>query len=804
MDALFDRLRVLHIPGLDAIESWLKKPENNNPSRLEAEVECRPWRTRLAFVRMMLDEPKYAKHLFLYWGDLFPAVVGPDVDLEQRRELMELLDDVRVAKASTKHARCSATLWMGLIFLTDPPEFASWRPQIRDAVFTVTDAPYDEAGDIWFRMADTLLAFEDPADWSSITQTFASDPIALRRAVRERMRGMASQHAAIEAEGLVDPEGLPALWLDAGRLLAVHPQAPGASELSDWWNRTMIEWLEQEEPGPGLGNGHVIAGHAVYAIALEPGPVISATLQQRLGEASLRWADRACLLDEKQAKPYIDVVKRLLPLLTEEQVAAVAVKMAPVLFRPPGYVDSYSQNPRFGHRLDDQRVGMLKRFWPHLSDEQQILHRQCLREVWNKARFSRDLLWLDACSSHPELSPEEWLLAAWVSSDGVWPWFRIGEAATMPGRLAPGQPYPAPAIDPQVARRLAERLGNAWDDAAVMTSNKGDRLSMTLSQVMALPDGQAMPAWLDYGFKRRVHLFLRDAPQNMTGEDFREFVMMGFIATGLVVPSDEDRLAIEARLNNARSVPSDCVAAARAFPEWWSATYADPDAASDRVAAAISAEDLSFLNLLLASFERRPPSPEVFSAVWEQLLESSGPHRAMQDRLRAYSALLRLAPQASVEKRLAMRERFRGFFAEARLPMSEWPRNELGPDYAYRTRGLGEGVAWDEDPLAAEWAWSSEIKLQANIYPNWGTAQKSNGVFSYLAQACSYVVDEGLAGMCCHRPDTRHPMPGSFWNRQPLMQPFEPTPWQRVRQLHLRRPDLDFADPLPYRPPGER
>jgi hypothetical protein len=189
---------------------------------------------------------------------------------------------------------------------------------------------------------------------------------------------------------------------------------------------------------------------------------------------------------------------------------------------------------------------------------------------------------------------------------------------------------------------------------------------------------------------------------------------------------------------------------------------------------------------------------------WDWLVREARDHPDTGVRLRAYTALFRLLPLVPPERRLAMREQFRRFFNATRVPLREWPREELGAAYRWRPSGHGEGIPWDEDQLAAEWAWSSAIKLEADIYPNYGVAERLTGVFSYLAQACSYAVDEGLAGMCIHRPGSAEPVWPSIWNRPPLAQPLEPTPWQRARRLHLARPDLRFPDQLPYRPLGKR
>lgn len=44
------------------------------------------------------------------------------------------------------------------------------------------------------------------------------------------------------------------------------------------------------------------------------------------------------------------------------------------------------------------------------------------------------------------------------------------------------------------------------------------------------------------------------------------------------------------------------------------------------------------------------------------------------------------------------------------------------------------------------------------------------------------------------------PVPARFRRESPPAPPYIATPWQRARELHLRRPDLEFPDRAIYQP----
>jgi hypothetical protein len=202
------------------------------------------------------------------------------------------------------------------------------------------------------------------------------------------------------------------------------------------------------------------------------------------------------------------------------------------------------------------------------------------------------------------------------------------------------------------------------------------------------------------------------------------------------------------------------------------------------------------LRQLLDAAQRQPPSVEVQSAVWLMLTESSrwGP---VLRRTKAFGALFRLAPLASAAERKALRRDFLRFFRWHVLVLSKWPGWLLESADPTRSARGGAGIPWDDDELSAALSWSSEIGCETNPYRQLDSARASKGMFSYVSQA--YLEWEAMSGLRgCY--DIHEIVPRRGWVRQPLLAPFEPTPWQRARALHLRQPDLSFPAQMWYRP----
>ncbi len=778
-------------------------------TRLEHAVESSHWRVRKEFVSMMLEDVHGAETLVARWNDLFPAVIGQDVDLIHRQELMEMFNVVRLDEKIPLESKQSATLWMGLIFLTDPPEFMEWRSRIRDALFAAEHPPLDEAGDCWMRIADCMLSDEDPAEWARLTAGFVGSKDLLLRATRERVRGMGHGTAiadeAQHAEARGNASAALALWLDAGRLAAEHPSAPGAKELSAWWSETLLRWASAEEPGEIMKQWIEFRLNDAW-FHQDSFPAITPETQERLGVYTLRLVSRSSASNPETRYQGIMMLGALWPLLSQEQQRTIGAAISPDLFDASLYLSEFKGSRTMGRfRLNYSRINLVHRIWPCLSDELRIAYSRCLRATWREARPTGHMLWLDAWSSEPGLGKEQWLLSVLVFSyGGRYPQFRPVADAQAPLVMQESWPRPLPAreveVDASTIRKLSERIALVWSE----TKSKKDTDRQinaldALSQEMGEFDGESLPLWLIGDLAMLYRNFYRDLGDDLSVNQLSNSIALGFYASGVAKLSDEERK----RLDSGDGNRIDAVLIQRALaasPDWGIKAYASPQQLRQQMKVAIEDSHEDALDSFLENLEWSPVGVETLRDIWDWLLGQAQHHPDPKIRLRCYAALFRLSPQVSAEKGRAMREQFRRFFASANVPTFEWPTGVLGAAYDGRT-GRGEGIPWADDQLAAEWAWISAIKLEADIMPDSG-ARKRTGVFSYLAQAVSYAMDEGLAGMCIHRPAMGEPLPISLWNRAPLMQPFEPTPWQRARQLHLSQPELRFPDRLQYRPPG--
>lgn len=105
-----------------------------------------------------------------------------------------------------------------------------------------------------------------------------------------------------------------------------------------------------------------------------------------------------------------------------------------------------------------------------------------------------------------------------------------------------------------------------------------------------------------------------------------------------------------------------------------------------------------------------------------------------------------------------------------------------------------EQVPWADDALAAEFAWSSQIKRETGVRAHAIDAPSHGPVFIYLAAGLDFTrlswdyLNEAIM------PEANTPGRSGRRRGGPLALPLEPTPWQRARVLHQHRPDLAFPD----------
>jgi hypothetical protein len=342
------------------VPAWLKARaeefrDTEYPPRMHRLISYSRWSVRREFTRRMMMDEKHAVYLVEHWYECFPAVIGQDVDLVRRRELMEMLLGFRGDPSLSEMSRQVATLWMGLIFLTDPVEFARWREPLRDAMLGTPKPMKAAHHDCWMRVLDTLLAYDPPASWPAATKTLTTKPFTLRRAVRERVRGVMSHFDAVvrefdNSERAADWGGAFALWQDTGRWLAAYPDTAGEERIKKWLQTTMFEWLKTDGLGTKWddlfrGSEYFPQGEYLVNLAAEDMMELSPEQEAVLYTKACAWAEQAVALSEKatvskdQSKAHVALehVRVLHPFLNSAHQKDLVHRITPALIRPAVY-----------------------------------------------------------------------------------------------------------------------------------------------------------------------------------------------------------------------------------------------------------------------------------------------------------------------------------------------------------------------------------------------------------------------------------------------------------------------------------
>jgi hypothetical protein len=784
------------------------RSESTEPPPLDHLIECSRWPTRRGFVERMMVQSEPSRFLAEYWHRYFPAVVGPDVDLRQRRELMEILDRMRTNPAlpetSVEIPRQTATLWMGLVFLTDPPEFAGWRETIRDASFDCTDSAFESSGDTRMRVMDTLLAFDPPEKWGALAAPLASQPLTLRYAVRERVRGMISHLDAIAkeveaSEHAGDWDAAFALWLDTGRLLTAYPDAPDAEAVIAWRRTAMFRWLNTE----GLGGMGGSVGRSILA-NLPPEAVVAMSPEEEevLANVAFESADRAVAPSANdsgdptaavEAHRSVEHVRALYPFLSKSHQAELVRRAAPALVNLP----LFRRQIRAQFVLCDRCSNFLAQVWPMLPPENRKDFGPNLHTVWENllVRPYAHLLCLDAWSGSSRLSAEEWLLSALlVAEPSRFPRFKVVKNFVPRDSINLTEPLPVPRPEDAAVHALVRRLDAAM---AAMRSGGNNRQNELWLALRGFDPDRPLPEWMSQPmFQMLDSLWYagKDGSDNFSAETL---VAMKMCMAGLSRPDRKMREQFAHLVQEGRG-PSDRLMLHSDLPDPWADVLASPELAGAAVIKHL--DDRSRLQSLLSSVVSGPPPAPVVGAMWNALREET--RRSEKSRnLIAFGCLFRLAPLIERREGLAMRQDFLRFFASCPIPLGNWPpermqRISLGR-HSYRG---GEGIPWEEDRLSAVLSWASDIKRETYPFPPYGVPETYTGVFSYLAQAYVSYADEGIPGFFWNPYQIDRSTSLAEWKRQPLRLPLDMTPWQRARSLHRKHPGLPWPDRAWYRP----
>lgn len=209
-------------------------------------LETSRWPLRKFFIMQVMRDPNAVVLSTRDWHRLFPAIVGQDVTMARRNELIGLLHEISNDASAAPATRDAATFWMGLTILTDAPEFERWHSMVRDAMLAIGDPPMSLTGDVWMRVLDALLAFD--TDPTSSVEHLTNSRVLLRRAVRERVRGMEAHIPAIIREiEKFDEAGQPAaamaLWIDLKQMMDRVPDRQDHQNVRSWMRERILKWL---------------------------------------------------------------------------------------------------------------------------------------------------------------------------------------------------------------------------------------------------------------------------------------------------------------------------------------------------------------------------------------------------------------------------------------------------------------------------------------------------------------------------------------------------------------------------------
>lgn len=809
---------------LGRLAQWLRDKGYNVPDELEKFthadrieppplwhlLECSRWPLRRAFIDHVMPQAQAARFLAGAWHRFFPAVVGPDVDLRHRHELLEILNRIRNNKKLSGESRQAATLWMGLVFLTDPPEFDAWRVPLRDAMLGCTNPLHGNRGDYWMRVLDALLAFDPPRQWSQLTAPLAADASLLRRAVRERVRGMPGHLEAIvnevkTSEHKDDWHAAFALWLDTGRLLAAYPAAPGAETVLAWRRATMFRWLMDADLG-GLdesleANGKflVLPREPALGMAPDQAEALAAVAFAAAGRAvTLCAGDTSDATIKTEAHRCVEHVRILHPFLTIEQQAELIRRIAPVLVRLPLFMNESTGNKVHRFWLCPQCTRFLADVWPLVPPDARKDFGANFRVVWQQLKPPAYLLCLDAWSGSSRLSDEELLLSAWVLSDFEYTRFKPCGSGTTPSLINPREPLPIPVPQVAAVQALTRHIAAAVAATEVKSFHGATERRDAFMQSLKHANGQqALPDWMFDAFSRWTNQFRKVPIRSSERIDTETLIAMYLCFSGLLTAdSDMRNLLTKIATEDGRAGYKT-----RGLTDHWQKILAAPDQASTAVVDCLD-DDFDALREMLDSTMTTPPPAPVVRSMWDALRAVTR-HEADERKTGAFGALFRLSSMVAREDRLAMREDFLRFFEASPIPFREWPTSAMEPIKGVSSLRDGEGIPWETDRLAAALSWSSEIKRETLVRPSGGVAESFTGVFSYLAQAFVSFYDDDrydCIGMDPIYPVLTKPTRLEEWRRQPLQLPLEPTPWQRARALHRDHPELPWPVRTTYRP----
>lgn len=728
---------------------------------------------RRALADSMVRNNSHAELLLEYWKYYFPAIIGADVKLEIRREWMIRLHAMRQDVSLGDHSHQAAIFCMALIVLTDPPEFEKWRIPVRDAMLGWGKPSVSLA---WMRTIDTLLALDPPESWIGLTKPLTANHDLFRSAMAVPVRGIAGHIEALSREfeffeGLNDFDHAAEFWSGAGASLDAWPAIFGKSEtakIRNWQRDIAFQRLvdSRKKNYAGLCDSRASAW---LKFTPEQQQQLTATAADRARQTCKEIA-AASGSANGTVLANLSSIRQIHPYLTKDQQTEISRLLIPVMLRPDLFHETRSS--RF-IRFDNDWVKWLWKIQPLMTaDEQKILQtalKPLMGNLNSNEPTSAILLCLDAWSDMPTLSPEMWLAQVWPSRSE----WRIVPRNTPRESLDPfaDAPLPVPPLADSVVKTLATHLDAAYSTGNEMTfaqtlnlDLKGDDPSPRPSRVITYTyfNYREIKNWQSYGL--------------LSSHSLAELLEMRLYLRGLRVIDKNGLRALKKLMKNDRDLYW-----------WWSILnrsgnlvnpWNDAEADPQEVVRWLGQPNLMLLPGMLNCIEKFPTDAAIIRAICDELRRRAQT-ASIEKKTEIFGTLFRLSRGLPRDERLAMRRDFLTAYHTKRFKSSWYDENlyDYGPPLTYIGGGLG--IPWEDDELSAELSWRSNIERQVHLCPLMKIELSANDVFSFL----EFGSDRKWEFDSWKEKTTTMPR---------LSAPFEPTPWQRARELHLRRPDLDI------------
>jgi hypothetical protein len=777
---------------------WLKERARNTerkPARpTHGFIAASSWPVRKRMADAMVRDALHADYLMAFWKEYFPAFTGQDVTLECRRDWLSQLDALRKEPGLSLPTRQASLLMMALIILTDPPEFESWRAPVRDAMIQLREPLLHRwtghSQTFWYRSLDALLALDPPGSWARHTRPMVVEGAAFKQAVEAPVRGLFGNFDAFLPifENCKDLDDLFLFWQSAGGCLKDHPEsfdAETAEQIRTWRRDTLFRWLLAL--GDGSQNDLTLRrAPALHLLEHYPITPYSDTQQKQLLSAAEAWIQKAANGNEDAFFKNLHHIQYIHPYLEERHANALCEALVPILFQPETFEGKLKRIP-----FNEAWADCLWFCQSHMTDQQQRLLRDQLAPLMARLamRASSDstILYIDAWSTYPALSRDLWLAMAWakgrvwrtrpkdtshftrpsdnrmiltvpeLSEDDIESFARLMEFSLQPQAGKSPQEILAESLHIQVDKRTTTRPSFI----------KPIRQRMSQLGIHSGVD----PAWLRRELKAEL-------------ADLGLYRIHGEIADSLMDRARSGKLSRSACLH---------------FPEvsdvFWAGILKSPEWAEHAVIDALDgAYKDQILSSLILAIERSSPEDEVIRAVWDALKARS---YEGENRQEVFGALFRLSPRVSEEARQAMRREYLEENPGWRIALHA---NDLGyrstvayyvsisrasPNYpegydpnALAHPGGGIGIPWDDDALSARTSWKTALDRQLYSEPMVETSSHRRELFAYVAHGADL--------------DNQIPRWNQPYRHPPLTAPFPPTPWQKARALHGKRPDLEF------------